>query len=140
VDLIDCSSGGNVPDGKVPVGPGYQVPFAERIRHEAGIATATVGKITEPGQAEEIIRSGRADVVLLARAMQRDAYWAAQAQWALGVPNAVTPPVQYTRGWSEAGKRREKRLIFAGQAGRRGGSEVSFAPCRDRRFLSSPRR
>ena len=104
VDLIDCSSGGNVADAQVPVGPGYQVPFAERIRREAGIATAAVGKITEPGQAEEIIRAGRADLVLLARAFQRDAYWAAHAQWALGVPNAVTPPVQYARAWNEADK------------------------------------
>ena len=62
VDLIDCSSGGNVADAQVPVAPGYQVPFAERIRHEAGSATAAVGKITEPGQAEEIIRAGRADL------------------------------------------------------------------------------
>jgi len=104
VDLIDCSSGGNVPDAKVPVAPGYQVPFAERIRHEAGIATAAVGKITEPAQAEEIIRAGRADLVLLARAFQRDVFWAAHAQWALGVPNAITPPVQYARAWTEADK------------------------------------
>ena len=104
VDLIDCSSGGNVPDAKVPVAPGYQVPFAERIRHEAGIATAAVGKITEPAQAEAIIRAGRADVVLLARAFQRDAFWAAHAQWALGVPGAVTPPEQYARAWADADK------------------------------------
>jgi len=67
VDLIDCSSGGTVPQAKIPVGAGYQVPFAERIRREAGIATAAVGSITEPTHADEIIRNGRADIVLLAR-------------------------------------------------------------------------
>lgn len=104
VDLMDCSSGGNVPDAKVPVAPGYQVPFAERIRHEAGIATAAVGKITKPAQAEEIIRDGRADVVLLARAFQRDPFWTVHAQWALGVNDALTPPGQYARAWTEADK------------------------------------
>ena len=65
VDLIDCSSGGAVLHAKVPVGPGYQVPFAERIRREAGVATAAVGLITGARQAEEIVAQGRADVVLL---------------------------------------------------------------------------
>ena len=64
---MDFSSGGMVPDAKIPPGAGYQVPFAERIRREAGIATAAVGCITEPTHADEIIRNGRADIVLLAR-------------------------------------------------------------------------
>jgi 2,4-dienoyl-CoA reductase-like NADH-dependent reductase (Old Yellow Enzyme family) len=65
VDLMDCSSGGGVPDAKIAVKPGYQVPFAEEIRREAGIATAAVGFITEPKQADDIVCNGRADVVLL---------------------------------------------------------------------------
>ena len=64
VDLIDCSSGGGVPKAKIPSTPGYQVPFAEQIRREANVATAAVGLITAPQQADEIIRSGRADLVL----------------------------------------------------------------------------
>ncbi len=75
VDLVDVSSGGQVPNAKIPVGPGFQVPFAARIRREAGIPTAAVGMITEPKQANEIIASGEADVVLLARQMLRDPYW-----------------------------------------------------------------
>src|SRR6202011_4395867 len=71
VDLVDCSSGGVVPYAKIPLGPGYQVPFAERIRRESGILTGAVGMITEPEQADQIIRNGQADIVLLARAMLR---------------------------------------------------------------------
>jgi 2,4-dienoyl-CoA reductase-like NADH-dependent reductase (Old Yellow Enzyme family) len=99
VDLIDCSSGAMVPDAKIPVGPGFQVPFAERIRREAGIATAAVGFITEPAQADEIVRQGRADVVLLAREFLRDAYWPAHAAKALGCQDKLPPPVQYARAW-----------------------------------------
>ena len=84
VDLIDASSGGNVPNPDIPVGPGYQVPFAERIRAEAGIATSAVGMITEPEQAERIIADGQADVVFLARAMLRDPHWALRAAHTLG--------------------------------------------------------
>ena len=75
VDLIDCSSGGNVARAKIPVGPGYQVAFAEKIRREAGIPTGAVGMITDPAQADQIIRSGQADVVILARQFLRDPYW-----------------------------------------------------------------
>ena len=75
VDLVDCSSGGAVPGATIPVGPGYQVPFAERIRAEAGIATAAVGMITMPEQADQIIRTGQADLVFLARELLRDPYW-----------------------------------------------------------------
>jgi 2,4-dienoyl-CoA reductase-like NADH-dependent reductase (Old Yellow Enzyme family) len=95
VDLIDCSSGGLVPNAKIPVGPGYQVGFAGRIRRQAGIATAAVGLITEPAQANEIIANGDADLVLLARAMLRDPYWAVHAAAALG--DALSWPKQYLR-------------------------------------------
>jgi 2,4-dienoyl-CoA reductase-like NADH-dependent reductase (Old Yellow Enzyme family) len=97
VDLMDCSSGGVVPDAKITVAPGYQVPFAEKIRHGANIATAAVGFITEPKQAEEIIASGQADLVLLARQFLRDPYWPAHAARALGYK--LTPPNQYARAW-----------------------------------------
>jgi 2,4-dienoyl-CoA reductase-like NADH-dependent reductase (Old Yellow Enzyme family) len=95
VDLIDCSSGGAVPGARVPVGPGYQVPFAERIRREAGIATGAVGLITGARQAEEIIASGQADVVFLARQLLRDPYWPLHAARELGVD--VPWPDQYLR-------------------------------------------
>jgi len=75
VDLIDCSSGGMVPNAKIPLGPGYQVPFSERIRAEAGIPTAAVGMITQAQQADELIRSGKGDLVLMAREFLRDPYW-----------------------------------------------------------------
>jgi 2,4-dienoyl-CoA reductase-like NADH-dependent reductase (Old Yellow Enzyme family) len=99
VDLIDCSSGGGVPHAKIPVGPGYQVVFSDRIRREAGIATAAVGMITAPAQADQIVRTGQADVVLLAREFLRDPYWPAHAARALGHAAAVPPPVQYARAW-----------------------------------------
>jgi 2,4-dienoyl-CoA reductase-like NADH-dependent reductase (Old Yellow Enzyme family) len=95
VDLIDCSSGGAVAHAKIELGPGYQVPFARAIRAEAGIATGAVGLITEPEQAQEIIESGAADVVLLARAMLRDPYWPLHAARVLGID--VKWPVQYER-------------------------------------------
>jgi 2,4-dienoyl-CoA reductase-like NADH-dependent reductase (Old Yellow Enzyme family) len=99
VDLIDCSSGGAVPDAKIPVAPGYQVPFAERIRREAGIPTAAVGFITKPEEADEIVRTGRADLVLLARELLRDAYWPAHAARALGRKDRLPAPSQYARAW-----------------------------------------
>ena len=97
VDLIDCSSGGVVPDAKIAVGPGYQVPFAGKIRTAAGIATAAVGFITDPKQAEDIVRHGQADVVLLARQMLVDAYWPAHAAKALN--HKLPPPLPYARAW-----------------------------------------
>lgn len=100
VDLIDCSSGGNVPDAKIPAGPGYQVPFAAQIRREAGIPTAAVGMISEPAQADEIIRKGEADIALLARAFLRDPYWAVHAAQALGAEPDVPP--QYLRGYHQS--------------------------------------
>ena len=99
VDMIDCSSGGSVPVAKIPVGAGFQVPFADRIRREAGIATAAVGMITEPTHADEIVRNGRADVVLLARELLRDPYWPRVAAVALRQKEALGAPVQYGRAW-----------------------------------------
>jgi 2,4-dienoyl-CoA reductase-like NADH-dependent reductase (Old Yellow Enzyme family) len=95
VDLIDCSSGGAIPDAKIPVGPGYQVPFAEKIRRDAGIATGAVGMITSPEQADQIIRTGQADLVLLARELLREPYWPLLAAHALG--HDVEWPLQYLR-------------------------------------------
>jgi 2,4-dienoyl-CoA reductase-like NADH-dependent reductase (Old Yellow Enzyme family) len=95
VDLIDTSSGGLVPNAKIPVAPGFQAPFAARIRKEAGIATGAVGLITEPKQADEIIRNAQADIVLLAREFLRDPYWPLHAAEALSQP--ISWPVQYER-------------------------------------------
>lgn len=95
VDLIDCSSGGIVADARIPAGPGFQTPFAERIRREAGIATAAVGLITSPLQAEHILRTGQADAVFLARELLRDPYWPLHAAAALHTE--VTWPQQYQR-------------------------------------------
>jgi 2,4-dienoyl-CoA reductase-like NADH-dependent reductase (Old Yellow Enzyme family) len=97
VDLIDCSSGAIVPGEKIPVGAGYQTTFADRIRRESGIATAAVGMITSPQQAEQIIRTGQADVVSLAREMLRDPYWALNA--AKELHQTIPTPVQYKRAW-----------------------------------------
>lgn len=96
-DLMDCSSGGIVPDAKINVVPGYQVPFAEKVRHGADIATAAVGFITEPKQADDIIRHGQADLVLLARQFLRDPYWPVHAARTLGYK--LSPPNQYARAW-----------------------------------------
>jgi 2,4-dienoyl-CoA reductase-like NADH-dependent reductase (Old Yellow Enzyme family) len=98
VDLIDCSSGGNVPNARIPVGPGYQVPFAARIRREAGIATGAVGLITEAAQAETILASGDADLILFARELLRDPYLPRRAAVELGA--SIQPPKQYERAWT----------------------------------------
>jgi 2,4-dienoyl-CoA reductase-like NADH-dependent reductase (Old Yellow Enzyme family) len=97
IDLIDVSSGGAVANAKILFGPGYQVKFAERIRHEAGIATGAVGMITDPAQAETILSTEQADVVLLARELLRDPYWPRRAAQELGVK--IKAPVQYERAW-----------------------------------------
>ncbi len=94
-DWIDVSSGGMAPPESIPVGPGYQVPFAERVKVETGVATIAVGLITEPHQAEEIIASGKADMVALARGMLYDPHWAWHAATALGAE--ATYPNQYLR-------------------------------------------
>lgn len=98
VDLVDCSSGGAVPGVKIPAGPGYQVPFAARVRREAGVPTAAVGLITSPAQADEVVRSGQADLVLLARELLRDPHWPLRAARELGVD--VTWPSPYERARS----------------------------------------
>jgi 2,4-dienoyl-CoA reductase-like NADH-dependent reductase (Old Yellow Enzyme family) len=95
VDLIDCSSGGSAPHAKVPVGPGYQTRFAEQIRRETGCMTGAVGMITDPAQADHIIRSGQADLVLLARELLRDPQWPLRAARELG--HLVPWPAQYVR-------------------------------------------
>ena len=95
VDLVDCSSGGLVPHAKVPAGPGYQVPFAAAVRHGAGVPTAAVGLVTEPAQAEQIVATGQADAVFMARAMLRDPYWPLHAARELGVD--IAWPNQYAR-------------------------------------------
>jgi 2,4-dienoyl-CoA reductase-like NADH-dependent reductase (Old Yellow Enzyme family) len=95
VDLVDCSSGFAVPEEPVPFGPGFQVPFAAKVRSEAGIASGAVGFITEPFQAEQIVATGQADVVFLARQLLRDPYWPLHAAKAL---HADVPwPNQYLR-------------------------------------------
>lgn len=97
VDLVDVSSGGLVTHQQLRVAPGYQVPFAARIRAEAGIATGAVGLITEPAQAEAILARGEADLVLLGRELLRDPYWPRRAARELGADIAV--PEQYARAW-----------------------------------------
>ena len=96
VDLVDCSSGGNIHDAKIPVAPGYQVPFASRIRSEAQIATSAVGMISEPEQAQEVVTSGQADAVMLARVMLGNPRWPIKAAHELG--QGVPWPKQYMRG------------------------------------------
>jgi 2,4-dienoyl-CoA reductase-like NADH-dependent reductase (Old Yellow Enzyme family) len=95
IDLIDVSSGGNDPRQQIAAGPGYQVPFAERIRREAGIEVGAVGMITDPAQAEAILAEGKADLVLLAREFLRDPYWPIHAAEQLGT--SISWPVQYER-------------------------------------------
>ena len=95
VDLVDCSSGGMVPNPQIPLGPGYQVEFAARIRSEAKIPTAAVGLITEPVQANDVVAQGHADLVFLAREFLRDPYWPVHAAAALG--DSASWPVQYIR-------------------------------------------
>jgi 2,4-dienoyl-CoA reductase-like NADH-dependent reductase (Old Yellow Enzyme family) len=96
VDLVDVSSGGTSPNAEIPVGPGYQTRFAERVRQEAGVATGTVGMITEAAQAEHILRTGQADLILLARELLRDPYWPLHAADFLE-DRSVPWPAQYLR-------------------------------------------
>ena len=95
IDLIDCSSGGLVPNARIPAGPGFQTPFATAIREQVGIATGAVGFITDPVQAEQIVATGLADVVFMARELLRDPYWPLHAARQLGVDLAWPP--QYER-------------------------------------------
>ncbi len=95
VDLVDCSSGGLLPGVTIPAAPGYQVPFAERVRREAQVAAGAVGLITEPVQAEAIVSEGRADLVFLGRQLLREPSWPLRAARELGVEGPW--PVQYLR-------------------------------------------
>lgn len=95
VDLVDCSSGGMHPRAQVPLAPGYQVPFAARVRAEAGVPTAAVGLITEPRHAESIVAGGEADLVLLGRELLRTPQWPLEAAQSLGVP--LRGPLPYER-------------------------------------------
>jgi 2,4-dienoyl-CoA reductase-like NADH-dependent reductase (Old Yellow Enzyme family) len=95
IDLIDCSGGGTVPHVDIPTGPGFQTPFATAIRQQVNIATGTVGFITNPVQAEQIIATGLADAVVLARELLRKPYWPLEAARILGVD--VSWPAQYQR-------------------------------------------
>jgi 2,4-dienoyl-CoA reductase-like NADH-dependent reductase (Old Yellow Enzyme family) len=104
VDLIDCSSGGNAPSAAIPVGPGYQTPLAAAIRRQAGIMTGAVGMITSPVQAEQIVGTGQADAVILARELLRDPYWPVRAARELG--QTVTWPAQYLRAAPEGAQAR----------------------------------
>jgi len=109
VDLVDTSSGGLVEHARIPVGPGYQTRFASRIRNEAAVPSGAVGMITDPAQADTIIRTGQADVVLLARELLRDPYWPLHAAQQLGQP--ITWPAQYLR--SAAGAVDPRRPVEA---------------------------
>jgi 2,4-dienoyl-CoA reductase-like NADH-dependent reductase (Old Yellow Enzyme family) len=104
VDLIDVSSGGLTPQQVVPLGPGYQTPFAERIRREAQIQTGAVGLITDAAQAEHILGTGQADVVLLAREFLREPYWPLQAAKELG--DTSSWPAQYLRAAPQGSRER----------------------------------
>ena len=95
VDLVDCSSGGNAPKAPIPAGPGYQIPFSERIKKDVGILTGGIGFITSPEQADQIIRTGQADIVLLAREILRNPYWPLNAAKVL--KEEIEWPKQYGR-------------------------------------------
>jgi 2,4-dienoyl-CoA reductase-like NADH-dependent reductase (Old Yellow Enzyme family) len=97
VDVVVCSSGGTVPNAKIPAGPGYQTPFAERVRRETGILTGAVGMITAAEQAETILRTGQADLAVLAREFLRDPYWPLHA--APRLHTKASPPPQYVRAF-----------------------------------------
>jgi 2,4-dienoyl-CoA reductase-like NADH-dependent reductase (Old Yellow Enzyme family) len=100
VDLIDCSSGGTVPQARIPLAPGYQVPFSARIKQDAEIATSAVGLIARPDQAEEIVSRGRADLVFLAREFLRDPYWPLRHAKVENGKRIPEPPVQYARAFT----------------------------------------
>ncbi|MEP6800910.1 MAG: NADH:flavin oxidoreductase/NADH oxidase [Acidobacteriota bacterium] len=99
-DIVDCSSGGNVAAATIPAGAGYQVPIAEAVKRGSGLPTIAVGMISDPMQADQIIRNGQADMVLLAREELRDPYWPIHAAKALGQSELVPVPVQYGRAFT----------------------------------------
>ena len=125
VDLVDCSSGGAVPDAVVPLAPGYQVPFARRIRRDARVLTGAVGLITDARQADAIVRNGEADCVLIARQLLRDPYWAMHASQELGRP--MPWPAQYLRAAAPGTTRREERacVLRVGPAADEAPADVS---------------
>ena len=96
VDLIDCSSGGNDPRQQIPIHPGYQVPLAERVKRETGMRTSAVGLLHSPDMCEEIIANGRADLIVLGRALLADPYWPLHAATKLRAEN-LDWPIQYER-------------------------------------------
>lgn len=98
IDLIDVSTGGNLPGAKIPVAPDYQVPFAAEIKKQSQIATSAVGLITDAHQAEAILQDGHADLVMLARELLRDPYWPINAARELG--DQIDVPAQYARAYS----------------------------------------
>jgi len=102
VDLIDCSTGGVVHDARIPIGPGYQVEFADRVRNEAGVAVAAVGMITEAGQANQIVSRDRADAIFMAREFLRQPHWPLLAASELGIP--VEWPIQFERARPQSGR------------------------------------
>lgn len=122
VDLVDCSSGGIAPGVKIPAGPGYQVPFAERVKRESGILTGAVGMITQAGQADEIVRDGKADVVIVAREFLRHPYWPLQVARELGFPESW--PVQYLRAATDESARRRRIEPPAPRRGARAATNV----------------
>ena len=95
IDLVDCSSGGQTPDARIPAGPGFQVPFSAAIRSQVGLATGAVGFLTGAEQAEQMVATGQADAVLLGREFLRDPYWPLHAARVLRVD--VAWPKQYQR-------------------------------------------
>ncbi|MEO8191587.1 MAG: NADH:flavin oxidoreductase/NADH oxidase [Acidobacteriota bacterium] len=99
-DIVDCSSGGNSAAAMIPAGAGYQVPIAEAVKRGSGLPTIAVGMISDPMQADQIIRNGQADMVLLAREELRDPYWPIHAAKVLGQSELVTVPVQYGRAFT----------------------------------------
>ena len=105
VDLIDCSSGGILPGAKIPIGPLYQVPFAERIRQETGVPTGAVGMITTPAEAYQILREDKADLIFMAREFLRKPYWPLETAHKLGY--SVSWPVQYLRAAPDGSPARE---------------------------------
>ncbi len=109
VDLIDVSSGGNIASAQIPVGPGYQTPFAEQIRREAGIHTGAVGMITNASQADQMIRNGQADLILIAREFLRNPYWPIKA--AQELHRQISWPAQYLRAAGRDAAKREPLTV-----------------------------
>ena len=105
VDLIDVSSGGNSPAAQIPVGPGYQTPFAEKIRRQAEVRTGAVGLITSASQADQMIRNGQADLIFIAREFLRDPYWPINAAHQLH--RTISWPAQYLRAAARDTRKRE---------------------------------